>query len=264
MLTLLEKLYGPRETKARATFDKLLAFQTAGLDVEAKLVGKSARNWIQVEISGSESTIVTNYLRKRFGLTLSLPDVRTTTVLTGKVIDSKTVGYGVYVDVGLSVSSPLDVLIPLYRLRSHLVDGKKLPLRKIIDLFCLHDNFPLSIRLIGLDTENKKFGGELSDTQIKRFRDWLSESLDRIIVLGTHHEQLKIALRKSGIRRDVASIEELGFLEYALLCKLGSDAPGIIKVLGPYLPKVPLYTFSPRKIDSALGGFPCWLRLADL
>ncbi|MFH0897452.1 MAG: DUF2110 family protein [Candidatus Bathyarchaeota archaeon] len=62
-----------------------------------------------------------------------------------------------------------------------------------------------------------------------------------------------LALKRSGIQRDIAKVEELGFLEYSLLCKLGTDAPGVIKALGRYLPAVPLYAFSPRKVNRALG-----------
>jgi len=256
VLTLLEKLYGPREADTQRALSELLTSFISGLDAEAKFIGKDARGWIQVDVSGSDSTIVTNYLRKRFGLASSFADIHTPMVFKGKIVDSGKVGYGVYVDIGLSPPSSIDALIPLHRLRSHLADGRKLSSREIIDLFCLHDNFPLSIRLVEVDVEGKKIGAEPSDIQIKLFRDWLSSQLDRVIVLGAHYEQVALVLRKSGVNRYVAKVDELGFLEYAIACKLGTDAPGVIKALGQYLRGVQLCAFSPRKVSGILGELP--------
>lgn len=182
-------------------------------------------------------------------------------VLRGKIVDSGRAGYGVYVDVGLSTSSPMDVLMTLHGLRSHLADGKKLSLKEIIDIFCLHDDFPISVRLTELDLEGNKIWGEPSDGQLELSEDWFSTYLDRVIVLGAHSEQVMLALRRSGIQRDIAKVEELGFLEHSLLCKLGTDAPGVIKALGHFLREVPLYAFSPRKVNKALGELsPATLR----
>jgi hypothetical protein len=81
---------------------------------------------------------------------------------------------------------------------------------------------------------------------------WRHTFLDRVIVLGAHREQIMIALTQSGVKRDIARVIELGFMEYALLCKLGTDALGVIKVLGRHLSEIPLYPFSPRKINSII------------
>jgi len=256
VLTLLEKLYGSREADARRAFEEILTSTTSGLDAEVRSVGKNARGWIQVDVSGSDSKVVINYLRRRFGLAQSFTDVRLPMVLRGKIVDSGRVGYGVYVDIGLSTPDPLDALIPLHGLRSHLADGRKLPLREIIDLFCLRDNFPFSIRLTMVDVEGGKIWAEPSDGQIELFRGWLSMHLDRVIALGAHREQVMLALRKSGMGRHIVKVDELGFLECSILCKLGTDAPGVIKVLGRHLPEVPLYAFSPRKVRSVLGELP--------
>lgn len=256
MLTLLQKLYGPTEAYAKKTFVEFLSSVTSGLDVDVRFIGKNKRNWIQLNVSGIDSKVVESYLYKKFGLVPSLEDIHIQLVLNGKIIDSGKVGYGVYVDVGLSDSHILDVLIPMYRLRSHLVDGRKLALRKIIDIFCLQDNFPLSIHLTELDLENKKIMGELSDRQIKLFRGWLSSRLDRVIVLGTYYKQVMFALRQSGIQHYIAKVEKLGFLENSIVCKHGTDAPGVIKAIGRYLPEVPLYVFSPSKINDELDNLP--------
>lgn len=254
MLTLLEKLYGPREVEAQKAFGKLLNSITAGLDAEVEVICKDERNWVRVEVHGSDSKVLINYLHKRFGVALYLTDVSLPMTVKGKIVDSGRVGYGLYVDIGLNVQGPLDVLIPLHRLRSHLADGVKLPLREIVELFCLYDNFSFSIRLTKVDVEGKKVWGEPSDVQVELFREWVSTGLDRVIVSGAYGEQVMDALRMSRARRDIVKVDALGFLEHALCCKLGTDAPGMIKTLGAYLPGVPLYAFSPKKINKVLGA----------
>ncbi len=256
MLTLLEKLYGPREAAARKTFEKLLESAVAGLDAQVKIVGKDERNWIQIEINGSDSKVATNYLRKKFSVAPSLTDIGLPMTAKGKIVDAGKVGYGLYADIGLNAQGPLDVLIPLHRLRSHLTDGVKLPLREIANLFCLYDNLPFSFRLTKIDAEGKKLWGEPSDAQVELFKEWISKGLDRIIVLGAYGEQIESALRRSGAERDIIKVDALGFLEYALCCKHGTDAPGMIKILGTYLPAVPFHAFSPKKINKALGLLP--------
>jgi hypothetical protein len=52
--------------------------------------------------------------------------------------------------------------------------------------------------------------------------------------------------------RDVIRVDRLGFFECSIICKLGTEAPGIISRLGNLLEGVPLYAFSPKKIKSFL------------
>lgn len=256
MITLLEKLPNSRRIDAENKLGKALSSLTSGLDAKVTFVGNNPRNWVQLDIAGDDAKVAENFLRKKFGVAPSPTDVHLPMVLRGKIVDAGRVGYGVYVDVGFTSSSPMDVLITLHSLRSSLADGKKLSLREIREIFCLHDEVSISVRLTELDVEGKKIGGELSDSQLERFREWLSTSLDRVIVLGAPVEQIMLSLRKSGMQRDIAKVEELGFFEHALLCKLGTDAPGVIKALGRFLPDAPLYAFSPKKISQALGEQP--------
>jgi hypothetical protein len=45
----------------------------------------------------------------------------------------------------------------------------------------------------------------------------------------------------------------LGVLEQVVLCKLGTDAVGLIPKLGRYLKSAVLVPFSPKKILEAIG-----------
>jgi len=256
VLTLLEKLYPPREAESRKALRKFLDSITSGLEAEITITGKNERNWVQVEVQGPDAKVATNYLRKKIGVATSLEEIVLPMTLRGKIVDSGRVGYGLYVDISLNNNGVIDILVPLHKLRSHLVDGSKLPLREIGRLFCLYDNFPFSVRLTKVEVEGKKVWGEPSDTQVEFFRKWVSAGLDRVIILGASDERVAYAIERSGIRRDIVAVDILGFLEHSLCCKLGTDAPGIIKLLGTYLPRVPLCAFSPRKIREAMGTLP--------
>jgi hypothetical protein len=42
-------------------------------------------------------------------------------------------------------------------------------------------------------------------------------------------------LKRSGHIRDIYAIERLGILEHSIVCKHGTDAPGLIPIIGPLL-----------------------------
>jgi hypothetical protein len=59
-------------------------------------------------------------------------------------------------------------------------------------------------------------------------------------------------LRKTRHERDIVKIEYLGFLEHSVVCKIGTQAPGLIAALGPLLPRVPMYAFNSERVRSAI------------
>jgi len=252
-LTLLEKIYGPEEDEALRSFQNFLSSFSSGLEAEVKIVGKTEKGWVQVDVSGSDTVVVTNYLSQKFGLApVSLENLKVPSELGGRVVDSGRVGYGLYVDVGISSPQVVDVLIPLHVLRRQFVGDKKLSTRKIIEDFCLYDNFPLRIKLTRINMDKKEIEAELSEDQLATFQNWLSLGFDRVIALGASLELIRYALERSGSTRDVIRVDKLGFLEYSLLCKLGTEAPGIINRLGHLLPRIPLHAFMSRKIKTLL------------
>jgi len=254
ILTLLQKIYGYRKEHTHRILNDVFESLNSTLDVEISLIGKNTRNWIRVEVVGDDTKVVVNYLSRKFGLNLGLKEIRKPVVLTGKIVDSCKVGYGLYVDTGFYASRPIDSLVPLYKLRSHLADGRKLSLRKIIDAFCLYDNFPVSIRITEIDLEQEKLLAEPSDEQIKIFRNWISTKIERVIILGAHLEHITFALKKTGFKHNILKIEEIGLLEYVLLCKLGTNTSKVMRALNRHLQDVSMYVFSPEKITKIIGA----------
>lgn len=252
-LTLLEKIYGLEEDRSFRSLQKHLSSFSSGLEAKIKVLGKTEQNWIQVEVSGSDSVVATNYLNQKFGLApSSLEELKVQSELQGKIVDSGKIGYGLYVDVGVSASKKRDVLVSLYVLRKQLFEDEKLSIHMIIEAFCLHDNFPLRIKMTRIAIDKSKMEAELSEAQLTAFKNWVSLGLDRVIVLGASPDQIEYAIKKSGSMRDVIRVDRLGFFECSIICKLGTEAPGIISRLGNLLEGVPLYAFSPKKIKSFL------------
>jgi hypothetical protein len=79
---------------------------------------------------------------------ISFEKLRLSSELRGRIVDSGKVGYGLYVDIGVSSPEIVDALIPLHTLRKQLVEDKKLSIHKIIEAFCLYDNLPLKVKFL--------------------------------------------------------------------------------------------------------------------
>jgi hypothetical protein len=57
-----------------------------------------------------------------------------------------------------------------------------------------------------------------------------------------------LALKRGGLTHDTIDVEPLGFFEHAVICKLGTDARGLIPRIGRNLQEATFAVFSPRKI----------------
>jgi hypothetical protein len=140
----------------------------------------------------------------------------------------------------------------LSHLQTAIVDGRKLALKKISELFGFCDNMPLQAKATMLDKNLKYVDAELANIQLERFRTWRESLLDRLIVLGASINELRKMLRYTGLDRDIVSIESLGMFEHALTCKLGTDAAGLISEIGKNMGNVRFQVFNPRNIKEAL------------
>lgn len=248
-LVLLEKLYGSEEVKATHLLQRSLSNVTTSIDGTVALRGKTQRNWIQVDVHGPETTVLTNYLRQKYGIAeVSLDDIHEHDTRKGKIVDAGKVGYGVYVDVGVSMPNCIDVLVPLHALRRQLADGTRLSTNQIIASFCLWTNFPLDVRITKVDRDKQKVEAAISDKQVAVFQDWLSLGLDRIIAFGASLDTLQRAIQLSGLSRDVIEVDPIGLMEHSILCKLGTTGPGLVKMLGGSLPGTFLCIFRPKSI----------------
>jgi hypothetical protein len=136
-----------------------------------------------------------------------------------------------------------------------LADGKEVPLQELVELFCLYNNMPLEVKIVqGVEEGNKNVEAGLSEAQFSLFSRWVRCRFDRLIILGSLFSDVERAVKFSRHSRDIIKVESLGVLEQVVLCKLGTDAVGLIPKLGRYLKSAVLVPFSPKKILEATGS----------
>ena len=253
VVTVLEKVYGPFHPQM---FEPMFLSLCRGLKVNLKIVGSTDRGWVQIDVSGEDRVVALRYIDQQIGLApASVDKVKKFSTIRGRVIASGKSKNELYVDIGVFSPRIHDAAIPLRTVQAQLGDGKKIPLQRIIELFCLRDNLPLEVKIVDDDIPSQKglIEAELSEGQLSEIAGWIHSQLDRLIVLGAPISEIKYALKASRHTRDIIKIETLGLLEHAILCKLGTDAIGLIPKLGRFLPTATLMPFQPRKIQKLVN-----------
>jgi hypothetical protein len=253
-ITVLEKLYG---LTSPATLEKLYSSLVEGLDVQLRFVGTTDHGWIQLDVSGDDQTVALNLLDSKVGLApVSLDGLETFSVMKGKVTFSRS-NNELCVDLGIDCLEPCDVVVSEKLLQAQLTDGKPVSLQSLVDLFCLYENMPLEVKITETPHgEAKHVEAALSEEQVLLFKNWVGSRFDRLIVLCSLFSDVEQAVKLSRHFRDIIKVESLGALEQVILCKLGTDAVGLIPKLGRYLKSAVLVPFSPKKIIKAVGNEP--------
>lgn len=249
-VTLLAKAYNNYQLKL---VDKLLKPNLKGLKVEMEVCGVTSRKWIQLAISGEDEKIALNYLSNEFGLCPQrLESLNKFSTIKGFVTAlDKNKGI-VSVDIGVSSPDIIDATIPLRHLQTQLIDGRKTALEKLIELFGFCKNLPLTTKILKIDEEENSIEAMLAERQLAQYRNWTKSLLDRLIILGAPLQDVEWALKTAECSRDVVNIESLGLFEHAVVCKLGTDAAGLMPRIGGKL-RATFNIFNPRKIIEFLG-----------
>lgn len=237
------------------SFDTNLRSSLEGLKVEAKTCGATSRGWIQVSICGEDEIAATHYLGDRIGLCpVSLENISRSATVKGRIIGLKKNAKELRVDIGVFSPGICDAVIPLSRLQAQLVDGRSAAMEKIIELFGLCEDLPFTVKIGNVNEEKGFVEAEVAYEQRRQWKKWAESLLDRLVVLGASHNRIEVALQKAGLGRDVVHIEPLGGFEYAVVCKLGTDAVGLIPKIGKNLRDTGFAVFSPRRIMSFFGN----------
>jgi hypothetical protein len=90
-------------------------------------------------------------------------------------------------------------------------------------------------------------------TQLEKICLWKESLLDRLIVLGVPLALIEKAIERTKLERDVIETQRLGFFEYALTCKLGTDATGLVPRLGRYLRNAVFVVFNSKRTLFSIG-----------
>jgi len=214
MVVLATKVYVTGEARQRAldALDSLVADAVAELDVEWS-VGLRDDGFPSVTVEGSDAAVARNLLAEQWGqLTHPTPDEGVGSLEAwdeeGFVLDA---GYDQRVRVaadalGLGPGSPSQV-----RTRFGLV--QHLPLR-----FTVEDGTP-----------------RLADAERDRLFDW-SRGDGRVNVNSATRSEVRATVNRAGHAEDIVTVERLGLLEQSIVCREGTDPPGLLASIGEYLP----------------------------
>ncbi len=252
-VTVLEKLYGSCSPE---TFEKLCSGLIRGLKVQLSFAGTTNRGWIQLEVSGEDKTAALSLLDRVIGLApVSLDSLKKFSLVKGKVVFPNRSAHELHVDLGVFSPVTCDAVLSKKLLCAQLAEGKVVPLKELVELFCMYDNMPLEVKIAENVEEGKdNVEAVLSEAQFSLFSGWVSCRFDRLIILGSPFSDVERAVKLSRHLRDIIRIVSLGILEQVVLCKLGTDAVGLIPKLGRYLKSAVLVPFSPKNIFEVFGS----------
>ena len=245
-VTLFAKAYKNRRLDS---FNENLKSTLEGLKVEIKTCGATARGWIQISVSGEDENVALRYLDDRIGLCpASFQDLHRFSTIKGRITNLENSKNELRVDMGIFSPSIYDATIPLARLQAQLVDGRKSTLKEIAGLFGFSENLPITVKIDNIGKDKSLIDAEVAEKQRRQYIAWTESMLDRLLILGASHNGIEMAVEQAGFNRDVVNIEPLGGFEYAVVCKLGTDAVGLIPRIGKNLRNASMAVFSPRRI----------------
>ena len=249
-VTVLEKLYA---SVSPAAFKNSLSSLVEGLDMQVGFVKTTPKGWIQLNVSGADQTIAISLLDKKFGLAPnSVEGLGRFSVLRGKVVSEKN-SERLLVDLPVG-SDSFSAAVSEQSLQGQLADGKPVGFGRFVELFCLAEHLPVEVKLSEDINGSKPVGAVLSEGQVRLFRSWVQMRSDRLIVFKAQFSDVEKAVESCRLSRDVMRVEQLGFLEQAVLCKLGTDAVGLIPRLGRVLKSAVLVPFSPKKVIKQISA----------
>ncbi len=206
----------------------------------------------RLQASGEDKDAFTEILRRSFGLSpLSLTDLINQPTRKGFVEKLLERVDALLIDIGLESSPPYQVTLRVDRLRAQLFDGRHISLRGIVAKYGFLEDFPMELRVVSCDEERRWIQVELSDLQRNLLKEWAHIPFDRITAQDVLDSEVRSAVRRSGLERDLAAIEDLSLGTHSLICKLGTDGEGLVPKLGPHLRAARLFVFHPNSNEHA-------------
>jgi hypothetical protein len=239
--TLAEKIPETVLNRGPKPVWNVLSKEASGLMVDWEIA--TPQQWLQVRARGDDAETFLNLLREKFGEAPVLrSNVERWDIRKGFVTGSGRVGFGVYIDIGILEPARKDALYPLHRMRAQLSDGASKSSREILQENALADYFPVDVIVTEFQGENITV--ELSDRTRDQLLQWNKLLFDRVIAAGIDRDYAEKIVQSADLGLDVIKIETLSLLVQCLVCKLDTDAPGVIAKIGNRLRGVGLTAFS--------------------
>lgn len=220
LLKLLKKI--PHNIDGKAIYqsiDYTLSSEFKELNIDWKIIIKGDN--IFIDINGEDIDICKNYIQKLYGIYIDKKDIiceEEYTFYIQKINNEK-----IILDGGF-FSPTIDSF-----------EMKKLgfgTIEQICSRFGIIEHIPIKVNIIK-NTNLEKV--KLSKDQIDLFWSFKKLSTDCLIINNCTKSQLKDVLKKTKHERDIYRINKLGILECILICKIGTDGPGLVASIGPFL-----------------------------
>lgn len=235
-MTTLALLVKAKHGAQIRAIDENVKDQFEELDVEAEVLQNTANRWVQISVTGEDEAIATSYLRKTYGLCpITLENARAADTLKGYISKVDEAKQELRVDVGIFEPQIVQAVASLARLQSQLAEGRNLSMRNVAELFGLAEGLPVTLKVNWEKSAEGELSAELAPEQVAKLHSWRQSLLDRLIILGAPRESIDSVIERTRLTRDIVNVEPLGAFEFALTCKLGTDAAGLIPRIGRYM-----------------------------
>ncbi|PSQ19249.1 DUF2110 domain-containing protein [Halobacteriales archaeon QS_8_69_26] len=228
MVVLATKVYVEGEARDRALdgLGSLVADRVGALDVEWDL-GLRHDGFPSVTVEGPDAAAARNLLAEEFGaIEPHGPEPGSVAVGTLESWDDD----GVVLDAGVEVRVPADQL--------GLGPGSPAQVR---ERFGLVQHLPLRV-VVDEDASGADEGGEdaprsgrLADDERDRLYGWRRGD-GRVNVNSATRSEVRATVNRAGHAQDIVTVERLGLLEQSVVCKAGTDPPGLLASIGEHLP----------------------------
>jgi hypothetical protein len=225
------------------------ALQTLRGDLQATIRtdGFSKGGWATVSVDGRDAEILTELIARSQGRArTALGDVELGGVYEG-IVDGDTSSI-LGVDIGIETPGRENVRIMPEVLRAQLADGKDLRVEQIARDYCLFAGIRTTVRITRLEPDSRVIEGWFADSEIDRLSFWVGSHLDRILVTDCFRHEVESAIRRARLERDIVAVEGVTLTAHSVVCKLGTDAVGLIPKLGSILRNRELTPFVPKRI----------------
>lgn len=200
-----------------------------------------------------DEQFVVNILREMMGQKFLRKELKRGMIVRGFMRDVGKVGFGIFVDIGIS-SPDKEVLIPLFELRRQLGNDQTLSVKEIIQKYGFTENFPVDVEItrynenLNFTEPNERIEGIFASQFIGRIKTLVQKGNDIVFTSGVARQKIKKTLAIRGHTIDILEVQRLGPMETAIICKEGTFAPGILAHIGPDLAMCKLSAFVPAKV----------------
>jgi hypothetical protein len=216
MVVLATKLYVEGEARERTlqSLRSQVGNELAELDV-AFDVGLRDDGFPSVTVTGEDAPVARNVLAEEWGAVTPHREAGEVYVGTLERWDED----GLYLDAGEEVTIPRDGI--------GLGQGSPSQIRQ---RFGLAQHLPMRFA----EGEAGE-AARLADAERDRLYDW-TRGEGRVNVNSATRAEVRATVNRAGHAQDIVTVERLGLLEQSVVCKDGTDPPGLVAAIGQYLP----------------------------